>query len=261
MPRNLTAAAQEKQFGYNNDYLGLYPLPHGSKGGDRFLLVVNHEYINPQTDVRRPRNERDASKTREQAEVEMAAHRRLGGRDRAARAANWKVVAGQQDTTAASRANTPMEISGPAAGHDRLKTTADPAGRKVLGMLNNCAGGMHAVGHLADLRGELQRLFRRRAAEPSAPKPRYKRYGIAGRGLWLGAQFDDRFDLAKEPNEPNRFGWVVEIDPYDPASHADEAHRARPLQARGRGTDASPRMAAWCSTPATTSASITSTSS
>jgi len=45
-PANLTAAAQEKQFGYNNDYLGLYALPAGSRSGDRFLMVANHEYTN-----------------------------------------------------------------------------------------------------------------------------------------------------------------------------------------------------------------------
>src|ERR1700761_2726856 len=70
-PNHLTAVAQEKQFGYNNDYLGLYPLPYGAKGGDRFLLVANHEYVNPPLMFAGLKGERD--KTRAQAEVKMAA--------------------------------------------------------------------------------------------------------------------------------------------------------------------------------------------
>ena len=45
------------------------------------------------------------------------------------------------------------------------------------------------------------------------------RYGVSGSGFgtrWH--EFDERFDASKHPNEPNRFGWVVEIDPFDPDS-------------------------------------------
>ena len=46
-PGNQTAAAQEKQFGYNNDFIGLYPAAGRQPTGDRFLMVANHEYTNP----------------------------------------------------------------------------------------------------------------------------------------------------------------------------------------------------------------------
>src|SRR5436190_23158716 len=70
---NQTAAAQEKQFGYNNDYLGLYPLPYGSKGADRFLLVANHEYVNPNLMFAGLGSGRDSNlkASKEQAEVLM----------------------------------------------------------------------------------------------------------------------------------------------------------------------------------------------
>ena len=151
--------------------------------GDRCLLVVNHEYTNPELMFpglgSRPKQ---PTRPAEQAEVEMAAHRRRGGRDRASEQdGDWKVVAGQQATPAASRANTPMEISGPAAGHDRLKTIADPAGRKVLGTFNNCAGGSTPWGTVADLRGELQRLLRRRRCRQPCPRPKLTSATALGR--------------------------------------------------------------------------------
>ena len=78
--------------------------------------------------------------TREIAEVEMMAH---GGSVLEVRKTRRQVGGGRKARKYARRitAETEMRIAGPAAGHERLKTKADPTGTKVLGMLNNCAGG------------------------------------------------------------------------------------------------------------------------
>ena len=213
---NLTAAAQEKQFGYNNDYLGLYPLPIGSRANDRFLMVANLEYTNTNLMFAGMGAGRGANlkASKDQVAVEMAAH---GGAviEIVREAGAWKVVA---DSKYGRRitATTPIEISGPAAGHDKLKTSADPTGAKVLGMLNNCAGGSTPWGTWLTCEENFNTYF---SADPAktADADMNERYGIA-RSAYAWSRHIDRFDVAKEPNEPNRFGWVVEIDPYDPGS-------------------------------------------
>ncbi|WP_020698377.1 PhoX family protein [Reyranella massiliensis] len=215
-PAALTAAAQEKQFGYNNDYLGLYPLPAGSGSGDRFLMVANHEYTNANLMFAGLGSGRDAAlkASTEQVAVEMAS---VGGAiiEIVREDGRWKVV---PESKFARRitATTAMVFSGPAAGHAKLKTSADPAGTKVFGTFGNCAGGSTPWGTWLTCEENFNFYF---GGDPAklADAELAKRYGI-GRAANAWSKHVDRFDFDKEPNEPNRFGWVVEIDPYDPAS-------------------------------------------
>ena len=158
-PARQTAKSQAKQFGYNNDFLAFFPI-EGS--ADRGLLTVNHEYTNEELMFPNlPRQEEKdvafAGMTPDLVAVEMMAH---GGAvvEIVRENGKWRYV---KDSPLNRRitAETEMEITGPAAGHDLMKTSGDPTGTKVKGMLNNCAGGIDPLGHLGFMRGELQRLF------------------------------------------------------------------------------------------------------
>ncbi len=216
--KNLDAAAQARQFGYNCDFVGFTPLPLGSNRSDRGLLCVNHEYTN--TDFMWSGVGRDNIMdvmTRSRVEVELAAHG-VSIVEIAKRGDEWRVVGDSRYNRRISMLNTEIAIAGPAAGHDRMKTSADPSGRKVIGTLNNCAGGMTPWGTMLTAEENFHQYF---GGKPEGTKEEanHKRYGITGRptyGWW--AKQVDRFDIGKENNEPNRFGWVVEIDPHDPAS-------------------------------------------
>ncbi|MFT3953093.1 MAG: DUF839 domain-containing protein [Piscinibacter sp.] len=224
-PAAQTSERQRGQFGYNNDYLGYFPLPGAAEPGRHGLLCVNHEYTNEELmfpglgvqDARARRLGREpfAAMTAELVAIEMAAH---GGSVIEVRreGETWQVVANSRYARRIT-ALTEMAITGPAAGHPRMRTKADPEGRKVLGMINNCAGGRHALGHLGHLRGEHQRLFLGRARRRPPGGPQLPAHGHSGRAFNWG-DHHERFDINKEPNEANRFGWVVEIDPFDPAS-------------------------------------------
>jgi hypothetical protein len=216
-PTKQTAAAQARQFGYNNDFLGYIPLD----GSRRGLLVVNHEYTNEELMFpglgRQDGAKKFAGMTRALADIEMMAHG--GSVLEIARGANgkWSVVAASKYARRIT-AETEMRISGPAAGHDRMKTKADPTGTRVKGMLNNCAGGVTPWGTWLTCEENFNGYFwNKKAAEVSPDAKALKRYGAPGERMNWGAYYD-RFDVEKEPNEVNRFGWVVEIDPMDPAS-------------------------------------------
>ena len=108
-----------------------------------------------------------------------------------------------------------MSIAGPAAGHDLLKTSADPTGTAVLGTINNCAMGFTPWGTYLACEENFNGYFR----ETAAPNPLEARYGINATGAgYFWHTTDSRFVVDVEPNEPNRFGWVCEIHPFKPNS-------------------------------------------
>ncbi|WP_150287773.1 PhoX family protein [Rhabdaerophilum calidifontis] len=216
-PLKQSAAAQAKQFGYNNDFLGFAPIDGRADHG---LLVVNHEYTNEELMFpaigRQDGKARFAGMTKELAEIEMAAH---GGSVLEVRRENgkWGVVANSRYARRIT-AETPITITGPAASHPLMRTQADPTGTRVLGMLNNCAGAMTPWGTWLTCEENFNGYFWSRKAGEEGPHGKaLKRYGAPGEWYNWG-QYFDRFDYAKEPNEVNRFGWVVEIDPFDPNS-------------------------------------------
>jgi secreted PhoX family phosphatase len=213
----LTPASQALQFGYNNDYLDFFPLPQGTSASDHGLLVVNHEYTN--TDLMfAGLGEGRAARGRvskQQAEVELAAH---GGSVVEVRRVNgtWQYVRESRFNRRIT-GETEMLISGPAAGHDRMKVSYDATGTRVRGMLNNCAGGNTPWGTVLTAEENFNGYF---GGDPAKTphEASFKRYGVTANSWYGWANHIDRFNVEKEPNEPFRFGWVVEFDPYDPAS-------------------------------------------
>jgi hypothetical protein len=156
-----------------------------------------------------------ATQTPEQSRVEMMAH---NGSIIEVKKENgaWTVVPDSQYARRITL-DTEMRVSGPAAGNERLKTNADPTGTKVFGTINNCAGGKTPWGTVLMAEENFHGYFGGELAADSAESRNHERYGVPGTSYaWWRTQ--DRFDIGKEPNEPNRYGWMVEYDPYDPTS-------------------------------------------
>ncbi|KUI31598.1 phosphatase [Mycobacterium sp. IS-1742] len=208
-----SGAAQRGQFGFNNDFAALLPVDGQP---DRFLLVTNFEYVTPQFMF--PGYNPD-SPTRDQFDVEIAAIG-MGVVEVERTPQGFTPVMGRYNRRIT--ADTPFTLTGPAAGTDFVKTAADPDGRTVAGTFANCAGGVTPWGTVLSGEENFHSYFG--AAEGSPPPApvdadRQDRYGVALEPSELKWEtFDPRFDLAATPNEVNRFGYVVELNPWDPQS-------------------------------------------
>ncbi|MEV8551749.1 PhoX family protein [Streptomyces glaucescens] len=206
-PEKQTAKAQSGQFGYNNDFLALLPLP-GERG--RQILVANHEYTD---EVLMFRGYDPENPTREQVEIAWAAHGLSAVVVEGERRTGKLVAVPRHPLNRRVTATTEFRLTGPAAGSDLLRTSADPSGTKVLGTLNNCSGGTTPWGTTLHGEENFNQYF------ANASRATDKRYGLgSGATERKWERFDKRFDVAQEPNEPHRFGYVVELDPYDPDS-------------------------------------------
>ncbi|CAN5858010.1 hypothetical protein BH18ACT7_BH18ACT7_20890 [soil metagenome] len=253
-----TAKLQAQRFGFNSDWTAFFPLVRGGVDTGRDgLLWVNHEYTDG---LMMFRSYDPDNPTKQQVDIELAAHGGSLVRVLQGGGGTWRFLRGERNRRVT--AYTPIQLTGPAAGDPALRTSADPTGRLVLGTLNNCGGGVTGWGTLLTAEENFDQYF---ANNDALPEGKYKalnqRFGVpGGESGRKWERFYSRFDLAQEPNEPHRFGWVVEIDP----SIRSPGRASAPRWA-GSSTRPPPgcrlRTADGPSTAGTTPASSSSTSS
>lgn len=202
-----------------------FPVPLGNRRG---LLVTNSEYCDPPlvNNITPAADYVSVPVTSDMVRAQQAAHgvnivtveKKRG---------HWEVNR-HSPFNRRITGNTPCRISGPAAGHDWMKTAADPTGTRVLGTLNNCAHGHTPWGTYLTCEENWNGYFSNETGdvtgEPDLDRKlniikNQTRYGIVKGGFgYRWHEVDERFRADLHPNESNRFGWVVEIDPWDPDS-------------------------------------------
>ncbi|MDO5670460.1 MAG: PhoX family phosphatase [Corynebacterium sp.] len=211
--RNQTLEAAEKQFGFNNDFAGLMAHPSNP---DRLLYMCSHEYTTephmfPNYDADNPDEEqvRIGIANHGHTILEVSKVGDTGELKREFGPLNRRITG-----------TTEFRLVGPGAGSDYVKTTADPTGTRVAGTFNNCSGGLTPWGTMLSGEENFDIYFANAdGITDERTRTSVKRFGAAGGESdrkW--ERFDERFDLSKHPNEFNRFGYLVEIDPTDPNS-------------------------------------------
>lgn len=214
-PETLTPESQQRRFGYNNDYIAYLPFAKNAQDSAHGLLHVNHEYtcgylMFPNLSWETATTEA----TEAQMKVEMEAHG-FSLMEVKREEKGWAPMLGSEFTRRVT-ASTPIHISGPAAGHPRMRTLKDPEGKTAIGTFANCSGGVTPWGTVLVSEENIDGYFYGRTVGDEAKN--HERYTIGKETNYGWYRIDPRFAVAREPHEPNRFGWVVEYDPYNPES-------------------------------------------
>ncbi len=224
-----SAQDQAEQVGMHHDGMHFFPADAQRGGGKRSnhgLLVFNNEYVDaPLLHPNGPTTVNGLRTSAEEVRKEINAHGVTIIEVRRGQGGEWQVVPGylNRRITAA----TPMQMAGPARGHALLKTLHSPDGTASRGTQNNCSHGVTPWGTYLTCEENWAGYFATRDAE--LPRE-LKRYGLrtTSRFGWDTLPGDEfqRFDATRKAasaegdyrNEPNHFGWIVEIDPFDPES-------------------------------------------
>jgi uncharacterized protein len=213
-----TAEEQALQWGMHSDGVVYFPI-HGSTHG---LLVQNNEY----TDDGLLFTDGVANWSAEKTNKSLNAHgvsiieisKQSGKSEKGAKGethGEWHVVRPSKYARRIT-GQTPIAIGGPAAGDELLRTSDDPDGKTALGTLNNCAMGFTPWGTFLSCEENFNGFFQKTPANRTALELRYGISPFSSGLRWHTTH--PRFNADVEPNEPNRFGWVVEIDPFNPKS-------------------------------------------
>jgi uncharacterized protein len=221
------AELQSKQFGQNCDAIHFFPL---DARGDRGLLCVNNEFTDDA--LMYPGHPGFGGAVRGEGRGYVRQHPQLVPVSQAAQGVSIIEIVrerGVWQRVKASRyarritANTPIDIGGPARGSMLMRTSADPNGVSALGTFGNCAGGetpwgtyLTAEENIHDYFGNFALLQKDRGKDDRIVDA-HRRFGMWDlHSLYSWEVADSRFDLTRNPTEPLRFAWIVEIDPKDP---------------------------------------------
>jgi secreted PhoX family phosphatase len=231
------AGVQAQQFGMNNDGMHYFPMvENGQASSSRGLLCVNHEYTHESILHPDGLDELSGGLPRSVATIQkirksQAAHGITVMEIRQVSRGKWEVV---KNSPYARRitANTPMKLSGPAAGHALLRTkvydiqasaSVDTGlttnGTVARGTANNCAHGYTPWGTYLTCEENWNGYFGWK--NPAHVQTKLEqRYGVTKDGftttiaphpttsIYKWHLLDDRFDTDRTPNEPNTFGWI-----------------------------------------------------